>query len=186
MSQLGPYAWLQRESTPRILVEAVRLFGVTEVSGDRDNATILSWAKELGLEKQYKHDETAWCGLFAAICVKRAGYPVSRAPLWALSWSVWGRKADRPMLGDILVFDRKVIDPETRKAHLFGHVGFYIGEDVRAFHVLGGNQDNRVCVKRIARGRLVAARRSRWKIAQPPNVRRILLAPHGALSAGEA
>ena len=37
MSQLGPYAWLQNEPAPRILVEAVRLFGVTEVAGNGDN-----------------------------------------------------------------------------------------------------------------------------------------------------
>ena len=178
MSQLGPYAWLQNEPAPRILVEAVRLFGVTEVAGNGDNPIILSWAKELRL-KQYTHDETAWCGLFMAICAKRAGYPLSRAPLWALSWTNWGMPAGQPMLGDVLVFRRKV------KRAVFGHTGFYVGEDTRAFHVYGGNQGNRVCVTRIARDRLVAARRSRWKVGQPSNVRRILLSARGALSAGE-
>ena len=133
MSDFGRYAWLANEPAPRILVEAVRLFGVAEVEGNGDNPTILSWAKELGL-KEYTHDETAWCGLFLALCVKRAGYPLSRAPLWALSWATWGAKADVPKLGDVLVFERKVA------RQLLGHTGLYVGEDSRAFHVYGGNQ----------------------------------------------
>ena len=182
---LGRYAWLQNEPAPRILVEAVRLFGVAETSGNGNNATILSWAKELGL-KQYTHDSVAWCGLFVAICAKRAEYAISKTPLWALSWANWGEQADVPMLGDVLVFKREVMQPKTKKVQRFGHVGLYVGEDVRAFHVYGGNQDNRACVKRIARGRLVAARRSRWKVGQPANVRRIELSAFGELSAGEA
>ena len=183
---LGSYTWLEKEPGPRILVEAVRLFGVAEVTGNGDNATILSWARELGLEKQYKHDETAWCGLFAAICAKRAGYAVPKTPLWALSWAKWGKQSDLPMLGDVLVFEREVIQPKTKKIQRFGHVGLYVGEDVRAFHVYGGNQGNRVCVTRVARGRLITARRSKWKLRQPPNVRRILLRAQGLLSAQEA
>ena len=88
--------------------------------------------------------------------------------------------AGEPMLGDVLVFHRKV------GKELRGHTGLYVGEDPRAFHVFGGNQSNRVCVTRVARGRLVAARRNRWKIGQPPNVRRIQLSAFGALSVGEA
>jgi uncharacterized protein (TIGR02594 family) len=177
--ELGLYAWLAKEPAPRVLVEAVRLFGVAEVEGNGDNPTILSWAKELGL-KEYVHDETAWCGLFLALCVKRAGYPLSRAPLWALSWATWGTKSDVPKLGDVLVFERKV------GRQMFGHTGLYVGEDPRAFHVYGGNQGNRVCVTRIARERLVAARRCKWAVGQPQNIRRIVLSAQGGLSEGEA
>ena len=185
MSHLGAYAWLEQEDGPRILKEALRLFGVAEVSGEGDNATILSWAKELDL-RNYQHDETAWCGLFVAICAKRAGYPIPRTPLWALSWARWGVKIREPMLGDVLVFERKVVDPLTKRSELFGHTGFYVGEDVRAFHVYGGNQSNQVCVTRVARGRLLAARRCKWKIGQPANVRTIVLSAYGALSEQES
>jgi len=185
MANLGAYAWLEKEPGPRILREALRHFGVVEVSGDGDNRTILAWARELGLN-QYKHDETAWCGLFMALCCRRSGYEIPRTPLWALSWKNWGRRAREPMLGDVLVFWRKVIDPHTHKPALYGHVGLYIGEDLRAFHVYGGNQDNQVCVKRIARGRLVAARRCPWPKGQPRNVRKIVLSSFGGLSTEEA
>ena len=181
---LGPYAWLEREEGPRILKEALRHFGVAEVAGSGDNATILSWARELGL-KAYRHDATAWCGLFMAVCAKRAGYPLPPTPLWALSWKSWGTSVREPMLADVLVFHRKVISP-TGKPELRGHTALYVGEDARAFHVYGGNQGDCVCVTRIARERLVAARRCRWKLGQPPNVRKVWLSAQGALSAGEA
>ncbi|HJQ39362.1 MAG TPA: TIGR02594 family protein [Thermoanaerobaculia bacterium] len=181
MSDLGRYTWLEREPAPRILREALRHIGVAEVSGTGDSSTILSWARDLGL-RDYQHDETAWCGLFMALCCKRSGYAVPRTPLWALSWKSWGTAVKAPMLADVLVFWRKVIDPRSRKTMLHGHVGQYVGEDRRAYHVLGGNQDNRVCVKRIARSRLVAARRCRWLEGQPRNIRKIRLTAFGALS----
>jgi hypothetical protein len=51
--------------------------------------------------------------------------------------------------------------------------------------VLGGNQSDQVCIPRIPRGRLIAARRAPWRSAQPANVRRIVLSTAGAMSASE-
>jgi cell wall-associated NlpC family hydrolase len=79
------------------------------------------------------------------------------------------------MLGDVLVFQRTG----------GGHVGLYVGEDEAAFHVLGGNQGDRVCIARIARHRLYSARRPAYR-AMPATVRTYSLAPAGALSANEA
>jgi uncharacterized protein (TIGR02594 family) len=184
MRNLGPYAWLEREDGPRVLKEALRHFGVVEAAGDGDNQVILAWARELGV-RDYSHDATAWCGLFMALCVRRAGYLPPAAPLWALSWRKWGTAVLKPMLGDVLVFRREVIDLATGNSVLYGHVGLYVGEDVRAFHVYGGNQDDQVCVKRIARERLVAARRCAWRVGQPRNIRRVLLSSSGDLSTAE-
>ena len=39
-----------------------------------------------------------------------------------------------------------------------GHVGFHVGEDDHAYHAIGGNQSNSVCITRIAKSRLIAAR----------------------------
>ncbi|RZL82832.1 MAG: hypothetical protein EOP66_04490 [Sphingomonas sp.] len=39
-----------------------------------------------------------------------------------------------------------------------GHVGFYVGEDDHAYHAIGRNQSNSVCITRIAKSRLIAAR----------------------------
>ena len=58
------YAWLKKEKSPKILVEAVKLIGTKEIVGKAHNPTILSWAKALNLEKTYTNDEIPWCGLF--------------------------------------------------------------------------------------------------------------------------
>ena len=67
-----------------------------------------------------------------------------------------------------------------------GHVGLYVGEDRDAFHVLGGNQSDRVMIKRIATNRLLGSRRCPWRINQPATVRPVVLAASGALSTNEA
>lgn len=171
------YGWLARESGPRMLVEALKLFGTLEKPGAADNPTIIAWAKEVGGEVAdvYKADSIAWCGLFMAVVAKRAGKDFPAHPLWALSWSAFGAKADAPALGDVLVF--------TRNGG--GHVGLYVGEDASAFHVLGGNQSDRVCIARIAKARLYAVRRPLYRVA-PANVRPIHLDAAGAMSANEA
>ncbi len=172
----APYAWLEREPAPRHLLEALKLYGTTETPGAKNNPVILGFAAETGVDDVYRADATPWCGLFAAVAVKRAGWEPVRNPLWALNWSRFGRAADTPSLGDVLTF--------TRAGG--GHVGFYVGEDAGAFHVLGGNQSDRVCIARLAKPRLHAARRPVWRISQPANVRPIRLAATGMLSTNEA
>jgi hypothetical protein len=57
--------------------------------------------------------------------------------------------------------------------------------DASAFHVLGGNQSDSVCITRIAKARLYAARRPLYRV-EPANVRPIRLEATGALSLNEA
>jgi len=169
------YEWLQQEPAPRHLLKAIELYGTTESVGNINNPVIMGWAKELGLEKVYTADSIPWCGLFAAIVVYRAGRPVVDQPLWALNWNKFGVRVTEPMLGDILTF--------TRNGG--GHVGLYVGEDSTAYHVLGGNQGDKVSVVRIAKSRLSQARRPQYN-SQPTNIRKITLASNGALSTNEA
>jgi len=171
------YAWLARELGPKMIVEALKLYGTLEAPGSANNPTIVAWAKEVGGEVAdvYKADSIPWCGLFMAVVARRAGKEIPKHPLWALSWSAFGARTDAPALGDVLVF--------TRNGG--GHVGLYVGEDAGAFHVLGGNQSDRVCITRIAKARLYAARRPLYRI-QPANVRPIHLEATGALSLNEA
>ena len=173
---LGAYAWLAQEPAPRILLEALKLYGTTEIPGKVSNKIILAWARELGLYRVYVSDDIPWCGLFAGVCAQRAGLELPKNPLWALSWSAFGTPVKTPALGDILIF--------TRKGG--GHVGIYVGEDAKSYYVLGGNQTDMVCINRIAKARLYAARRTEWKVAQPPTIRRVWLTPSGSLSENEA
>lgn len=169
------YQWLALESAPRHLLKAIELYGTTEIVGPKNNPVIMGWANEVGLATVYKEDVTPWCGLFMAVIMKRAFREPIKDPLYALNWNTFGVKITQPMLGDILTFTRKN----------GGHVGLYIGEDNAAYHVLGGNQGDRVSIVRIAKERLSEVRRPAYTL-QPTNVRKIILASNGKLSTNEA
>ena len=181
------YEWLTREPGPKMLLEGLKTFGTLEAPGKANNPTILGWAKECGIENVYTNDAIPWCGLWLLVIAKRAGKwlstefdgktvpkPPVKSPLWALSWADFGKLTDQPMLGDVLTFKRQG----------GGHVGLYVGEDAAAFHVLGGNQSDKVCITRIARPRFYRARRPLYNV-QPSNVRRVILNATGVLSKNE-
>lgn len=169
------YAWLDAEGAPAMIVEALKEFGTLEGAGVVDNPKILKWAKEVGIT-WYKHDDTPWCALFMAVIARRAKKDVPKDALRALAWQTFGNAAQNAMLGDILVFKRTG----------GGHVGLYVGEDASSYHVLGGNQSDRVCIKRILKERCVAVRRPVYAIGKPKNVRKIILSPTGKISTNEA
>jgi uncharacterized protein (TIGR02594 family) len=107
MALPAQYAWLSNEPGPKMILEALKLFGTVEAAGAKDNPTILAWAVEVGLAKTYSHDSIPWCGLFVAVVAKRAGKEVVDSPLWALSWAEFGKPAEGgAMLGDVLTFKR--------------------------------------------------------------------------------
>lgn len=169
------YVWLLKEPGPKMLLEALKLYGTVEGAGAKDNPTILGWAAELGLTNTYSRDSIPWCGLFIGVVAKRAGKEVVKSPLWALSWAEFGAAVDTPKLGDVLTFKRNG----------GGHVALYIGEDASTYHCLGGNQSDKVCITRIAKVRLFKARRPVYNV-QPDNVRKIKLAGTGQISTNEA
>ena len=131
--------------------EAWRLVGVTEVGGKGNNQVILAWAKDLSIP--YSEDETPWCGLFVAHCIgsQLSEEPLPDGPLGARNWQRFGNPVT-PQPGAVMVFWRE------KKQSFKGHVGFYAGEDKTHFHILGGNQSDKVCVTRVAKERFLAAR----------------------------
>lgn len=171
------YAWLANEPGPKMLVEALALYGTRETAGPGNTPAIMEWARGLGgnVAKVYTADSVPWCGLFVAHIAARAGKPLPASPLWARAWATWGTASPRAALGDVLVFVRNG----------GGHVGLYVGEDAGAYHVLGGNQGDAVSIVPIAKDRCIAVRRL-YAIAAPPNVRPIFLKRSGALSTNEA
>lgn len=171
------YGWLANEPGPKMLAEALRLYGIRETAGAGNTPAIMSWAREIGgdIAKVYSADSIPWCGLFVAIVAKRAGKPLPASPLWARAWATWGEKSPRASLGDVLVFVRNG----------GGHVGLYVGEDAGAYHVLGGNQGDAVSIVRIAKARCIAVRRL-YAIAAPANVRSVRMAASGPVSKNEA
>lgn len=159
------------------LLEAQRCIGITEAQGPANNPLIIGWGQRLRIS--YADDEIPWCGLFVAHCVgeqlPREPLPIN--PLGARNWAKLDVPCPVPQPGAIMVFWRK--SPTSG----LGHVALYIGEDANSFHVLGGNQGDKVCVTRMPRGRFVTAR---WpKTAPPPTGGPRLLTPNGALSENE-
>ena len=163
MSLPSKYQWLSKEKAPKMLLEALKLYGTKEKQGEANNPIILAWAKECGI-KGYNADSIPWCGLFMAIVAYRAGKEIPSTSLWAKSWAKWGDDSPEPQLGDLLVFYRDG----------GGHVGLYVGEDTQCYHVLGGNQGDAVSITRLDKNRCIASRRN-YKIAAPSNVRKTVL-----------
>lgn len=166
-------------ATPPWLAAARALNGTREAAGAANNPTILGWAKRLGtkvLGMVYNADSVPWCGLFVAHCMHEAGIAPAPIAVRAKAWASWGARLrpERLAPGAVLVFER----PGG------GHVGFYVGEDATAYHVLGGNQGDRVSIMRIAKDRLVA---SRWPTGVAVNGGPVRLSTSGApLSKDEA
>lgn len=170
------YAWLadMGNALPRTIWCGLQLFGTHELAGAANSPTIMAWAAEVGLQAAYSGDAVPWCGLFAAVVAKRANKAVPVNPLWALNWAGFGVAAGQPSLGDVLVFVREG----------GGHVGFYVGEDDTAYHVLGGNTSDQVKIARIDKVRLHNARRPVYSV-QPESVKPFILASTGAMSTNE-
>lgn len=183
MSIPSQYSWLNELSgLPNTIKLALAEFGVAEVVGKGSNRTIISWRDELnqaGVKiSGYSDDDIPWCGLFAAIItLRRMGKAseVVKDPLWARNWQEYGVKSPKAGLGDILVFVRNG----------GGHVGFYVAEDTSAYHVLGGNQSNKVCITRVAKDRCIAVRRPPYMVT-PEAVKPYVVSAKGTLSTNEA
>jgi uncharacterized protein (TIGR02594 family) len=172
------YAWLEFETSPRILVEFLKIYGTTEMPGPKNNPKIMAWARKVGVDKIYTADSIPWCGLGMAYVALQAGWDIPINPLWARNWLNFGTKIgmEHAMLGDVLVFERGA----------GGHVGIYVGQDKACFHVLGCNQSDSTNIKRIPKERCLGVRRCPWRIDQPKAVRKVWLSAAGEVSRSEA
>lgn len=175
------YKWLESlpdGEPPKVIVEGLSLMGMTEIAGKDHNPAILGMARALGIDAIYKSDEVAWCGLFAAYCLTRAGkfIPLKGWDLLrALKFKAFGIPVSEAMLGDVLIFQREG----------GGHVGFYIAESKNSYFVLGGNQSNKVSITEIDKNRCAGIRRPVY-INQPRSVNKYVLTSTGQLSTNEA
>lgn len=172
------YEWLGGVGAlPKMISEALKLYGTHEAPGAVNSPAIMSWARETKLNADgYNADAVPWCGLFLALVAQRAGYPFPKHPLWALNWQQFGTRSHQPLLGDVLAFVRSG----------GGHVGLYVGEDREAYHCLGGNTSDAVKIARISKTRLRAARSPIYRVGRPESSKPYVLAATGALSRNEA
>ena len=163
---------------PKMIQEAVKLYGTEEKADYENNKEIIGWAKEIGGQESlmYTKDEIAWCGLLVAICAKRAGKEVVPNYLWARNWLKWGTpvKSGDERLGDVGVFSRQGGG---------GHVALIVAEDKLCWHVVGGNQNNMVNIMRIQKNRTLGVRRM-YKVM--PDSAKKYIVEGGIVSTNEA
>lgn len=167
------YEWLGTVGTlPKMVTEALKLYGTHEIAGPGNSPAIMAWAEEVGEAFEYTADSIAWCGLLADVVATRAGYKPPAHPLWALNWSNFGNAGHQPCLGDVLVFVR----PGG------GHVGIYIAEDHAAYYVLGGNTHDSVIIAPLAKERLHAVRSPAFKAGRPASSKPYIVRTDGRLT----
>ncbi len=135
-----------------IIEKALMQYGVREIVGRKDHPQILAYFNALGYDGAKLHDETAWCSVFVNWVAKECGYSHS-GQLTARSWLTEGVTAKNPDLGDVVVLWRE--SPNSWK----GHVGFYIKESKNHVYLLGGNQNNRVCIQPYPKNRILDYRK---------------------------
>lgn len=143
---------------PAWLAAARAHLGTREYPGPTNNNRLLALLNTAARFNGFTwtRDAVPWCGGFVAACMVAAGIEPPKIAARARTWATWGANL-RPThlaLGAVLVFQREG----------GGHVGFYVGEDSTAYHVLGGNQQDAVTITRIAKSRLIA---SRWPRGVP-------------------
>lgn len=132
--------------------KAFKEYGVQEIKGERDHPQIVRYFTEIGFDGEKLKDETAWCSAFANWVAKTAGYEYS-GRLNARSWLEVGQKIENPEFGDVVVLWR-----EQRRGWK-GHVGFFVNQTDDHIYILGGNQNNSVCIKPYPQERLLEYRR---------------------------
>lgn len=193
MSLPAKYAYLTKEPlAPKIVQEALKLYGIHEGVGAADNPTVIKWADEVAAGTKsayadwagdfYNKDSIPWCGLFMAVCaVRSAGGRPERLPehkyLSALEWKNWGVPVP---IKDAVVGDVGISQREGG-----GHVFLIVGEDRTHFHILGGNQGDQVSIVRKAKADVVAVRRPAYQ-AQPAGARKVLVGADGVAAGSEA
>ncbi len=132
----------------KMLEIALSQYGITEISGGKDNPEVLKYFDILGYDGAKLHDETAWCSAFINWCAIQAGLPYS-GKLTARSWLNIGQKVTEPQRGDLVVYWRG--NPNSWK----GHVGIFIREEKGVIYTLGGNQSNQVNITPYSKERLL-------------------------------
>lgn len=179
------FKWLETiGQLPKMITEGINVLGIKEIKGAQSNLEILIFAKEIGVDDIYKNDDTSWCAVAHNAIAKRSGKKIDGyEDKWDLLRALAFRKNGidinqndwgfvdlyNPILGDSLIFRR----PEG------GHVGIYIGESETHYFVMGGNQNNMYSFTRIAKNRLVAVRRPKYKSPMPITWKKYFLKSDG-------
>lgn len=106
----------------------------------------------------------AWCGAFAAHCLKTGGGPaaatIPKGAAWAANWRNWGDQSLGMGQGgqSVPVGAVVVLSPSPGTTEGSGHVGFFVRQSDSHVRLLGGNQSNTVRETEFPLARIVAIR----------------------------
>lgn len=167
------------ETSPKMIVEGLNLLGVAEIKGQKSNPVILGFAKEIGVDDIYKNDDTSWCALSHNYIALKSGKPIYGYKdkydlLRALAFGKNGVEINKDEWVVVKNSEAAYGDSLLFKRPGGGHIGLYIGESKTHYIVMGGNQNNMYSFTRIAKERLVAVRRPKYK-ATPASVKKYFL-----------
>jgi uncharacterized protein (TIGR02594 family) len=124
--------------------------GVKEVPGPGNNPRIIEYFQHTS--GKFRQDSVSWCAAFINFCIEKAGLKGTNSAA-ARSFTHWGDKTTKPQVGDIAVL-RRTSDPSK------GHVGFLAEKPGPIWiKLLGGNQQDKVCVEKYLRARVITYRR---------------------------
>ena len=139
---LTKYYGIEIDSNQAILLNiAASNYGLQDIIGDSSNADVIRFFTETN-HPEIIDDETSWCSIYMCWCAQIARLE-SSSSLLARSWLDVGTVVEKPKTGDIVIFWRE------KQRSWQGHVSIFINEDPETHQVycLGGNQDDKVCVK---------------------------------------
>lgn len=160
-------------TTPAWLTEARRHLGLREIPGKQHSPVISGWLRSL--KAWWTDDETPWCGVFVAHCMREAGIELPQHWYRAKGWLDWGVSQPSARVGSVVIFAREG----------GGHVAIAIGKDkLGRLICIGGNQGNAVTVAAFEPIRVIGYR---WPTRLPPPTEPLPLVDfNGKPSAGEA
>jgi uncharacterized protein (TIGR02594 family) len=114
---------------PNWLKIAYSQIGQKEIKGGKHNPSIIEYHSTTTLKAT--EDEIPWCSSFVNWCFVKDGLEGSNSAR-AKDWMKWGKHIEKPYVGCVAVFEH--------------HVGFFLGLSGSNITILGGNQDDRVCI----------------------------------------
>lgn len=140
------------ESCQKIHVAVKAELGVHETKGPEATARIVEYAKHTTLAAT--SDEIAWCSSLTNFATDTAGFPGTHSAA-ARSWLKWGVPIDAPILGCIVIFERKdASNPNAAHVAICDHPDISNG----IIRVIGGNQSDAVTVARFPVGKVLGYR----------------------------
>lgn len=139
---------------------AQRYVGIREIADNQSHPLIQWWLSLCGMSTDTP-DSVPWCSAFINGLAWELRLPRSKSAA-ARSWLAVGIPIplDQAQLGDVVIFKRgDGVQPGPEVINAPGHVGLFAGREGNRLLILGGNQDDGVCIAGFGVNRVLGVRR---------------------------